>query len=319
MHALMRDKTVPISECRGSALRLARWLRRTRALFLRSMTAGAVLPRFFGSVLLSSFFLLVLLFGIIVGGHGEQTAKMLTASLGLAVSKVHITGIEQTSEIDVLTAMGLDGDSAMLMFDMGQAREQILALPWVQSVILRKNYPDQLHVAIIERRPLALWQHQGRLDVIDEKGEAIVSFSAGQASILGHALKRSLPLLVGRGANLHGAEILTRLGALGGKFDNFQSRIRAYRRVGDRRWDLVLDNGVEIKLPEHHFEARLAHMLALDGAQDLLSPHVLSVDLRLDDRMSVALSDEALARWREQVNAQEKARKQARQKAERRG
>jgi len=309
MHALTRS-TADL-ERMGSWSRQTRRSRRLCALFSQALARGAALPRFFGSCLVGVFFVLVLSFAIITGGHGEQTFKMITSSLGLAVSDIHITGIDQTSEIDVLAAIGLDGDSAMLAFDVNQAHEHIVALPWVQSASLRKDYPSRLHVAIVERKPLAVWQHRGRLDIIDEGGEVIVPFSGGQRTYSG----RNLPLLVGRGANHHGLQIL----ALVEKFENFQSKIRAYRRVGNRRWDIVLDNGVEIRLPERGAEGRLSQMLALDAAQQLLSRDVLSIDLRVADRMSVALSDEALARWHEHEKKAIAARKKAKQQQGGRG
>jgi len=106
-----------------------------------------------------------------------------------------------------------------------------------------------------------------------------------------------LPLLVGHGANLSGLDMLK----LMEPFDELTSRIRAYRRVADRRWDIVLDNGVEIKLPQAQFEERLVQFLALDNGEDLLGRDVLSIDLRLADRMSVTLSDTAMARWKKQA------------------
>jgi len=306
MYALTKNATD--LERTNSRPYMARWLRRLCALSSQAMVYAATLPRFFGSYLAGIFFASVLLFGIIAGGHSEQALKMMTSSLGLAVAKVEITGLVRTSEIDVLTAMRFDGDSAMLAFDVGQAHAHIMALPWVQSARLRKNYPNQIEVAIVERKPLALWQHRDRLDIIDEKGDVIIPFSMGQGNYLGHAL----PLLVGRGANRHGTQIL----ALAEKFEHFKSKIRAYRRIGDRRWDIVLDNGIEIKLPERNFDERLTQMLALDDAEQLLSRDILSIDLRVADRMNIALSDEALARWRKHADQVNKTRKQAKQKME---
>jgi len=273
----------------AGSLYYARLWRRLRAAFVSAMQAGQALPRSFGSFLLGVFFSVVLLFGILYGGHGESALKMVTASLGLAVEEIEMSGLVHTSEIDILEAIDLDGDSAMLAFDVARAHEKIMELPWVRSVVLRKIYPNQLHIAIVERQPMALWQHYGRLDIIDETGQTIMPFTAG--------LVNHLPLLVGRGAEVHGMQML----AVMERFGDFKSRIRAYRRVADRRWDLVLDNGIELKLPQRQFEERLAQFLERDSGADLLERDVLSIDLRLEDRMSVTLSDTAMARWRGQA------------------
>jgi len=267
----------------------ARLWRRVRAMLATAIWARHQVPRFCGTFLLAAFFALVFAFGIVTGGHSEHFLKMVTSSLGLDVAKIDIVGLVRTSEIDVLEAIDLDGDSAMLAFDVAHAREQITKLPWVRSVNLRKIYPNQLHVAIIERQPIALWQHQGQLDIIDEEGVAIMPF---QSAIVG-----DLPLLVGHGADVHGGEML----AIMQQFTDLTPHIRAYRRVADRRWDIVLDNGVEIKLPQMQFEERLRQFLALDRREDLLMRDVLTIDLRLRDRMSVTLSDDAMDRWRKQA------------------
>jgi len=282
-----------------------RLARRARAFFAVLILAGERLPRLFGSALLGAFFLVTLLFGIIGGGHGATTFKILTSTFGLAVTKIDIVSLDEVplsyiSEIDILDSIDLDGEAAMLAFDVQAAHERIVSQPFVHSAVLRKIYPDRLHVAIKERRPMALWQHQGQLDVIDGQGEVIVPFAADMAGVVS-----DLPLLVGRGANKNGAQIL----GVTENFKDFRSHIRAYRRVADRRWDIVLDNGVEIKLPEHDFEVRLGQMLALDEREDLLARDVLSLDLRLEDRLSVILSDEAMARWRKEVAAAEQAQK----------
>jgi len=286
-------------------------LRRLRAFFAAALLMGHALPRFTGAVLLGGFLSGALLFGIMQGGHGEQAMKMLVSSFGLAVAKIEIAGIDQTSEIDVLSVMGLDGDSALPMLDVTTAQKNILALPWVKSVVLRKNYPDHLHVAIEEHHALALWQHQGQLDIIDEQGGVVIPFTLGQ----GRPLGRNLPLLVGRGANENGAQILDVVE----NFPDFKARIRAYRRVGDRRWDIVLDNGIEVKLPERNVLKRLGQLLAIDERDGLLSRDVMSIDLRLEDRMSVALSDAALAQWQEGQKQAEKIRLQEKQRLAGRG
>jgi len=279
----------------------ARGSRRARALLVRALLAGENLPRFVGSALLSAFLGVTLLFAIITGGHGESAFKMLTSTFGLAVANIDIASQDRTplgyiSEIDILEAIELDGDSAMLAFDIAKAHERILALPFVQSARLRKIYPNRLEITIKERRPMALWQHQGRLELIDGQGMPIAPYLGGSNA--------DLPLLVGRGANEHAAQLLEVME----KFGNLKSRIRAYRRVADRRWDIVLDNGVLIKLPQSGFEARLAQMVALDETRDLLLRDIISVDLRLEDRISVALPEDAMARWRDEVKKQTRER-----------
>jgi len=80
------------------------------------------------------------------------------------------------------------------------------------------------------------------------------------------------------------------------KFPALAPRVRAYRRVADRRWDLRLENGVTVLLPETNVEAALVELVGADAQYRLLSRDVTAIDLRLPDRFTVRLAPDAAAR-----------------------
>jgi cell division protein FtsQ len=63
--------------------------------------------------------------------------------------------------------------------------------------------------------------------------------------------------------------------------------------VAERRWNLRLKNGVDVRLPETNVAPALDRLVALDREKKLLSRDIVAVDLRLPDRVSVRLSDAA--------------------------
>jgi cell division protein FtsQ len=65
--------------------------------------------------------------------------------------------------------------------------------------------------------------------------------------------------------------------------------------VADRRWNLRLKNGIDVRLPETNVEQALDRLVALDREKKILSRDVLAIDLRLPDRVTVRLSDAAAA------------------------
>ena len=273
---------------------LPRLYRRLRRTVSQLVLADIELPHHFGTFAAVLFLGATALYGISAGGHTDEVVKATTSTFGFAVEDVEIAGNNRMSELDVLSALGLDGETSMIGFDAVDARKVLSELPWVQSVDVQKIYPDRVRVSLVERQPYAVWQHGDDLDIIDNDGRVIVPFKPGLAG--------DLPLVVGIGADKKASGFVHELAA----FPEIQEHVRAYIRVGDRRWDVLLDNGVRIKLPEANAMARLADAVKADKEQGLFSRDVLSVDLRLPDRITVALSDEAVERRNNVVKEEER-------------
>jgi len=67
--------------------------------------------------------------------------------------------------------------------------------------------------------------------------------------------------------------------------------MRAAVLVSDRRWDLHLENGVTVKLPERRPAQALSQLVRLDQRHALLSRDVNVIDMRLTDRLTVRLPE----------------------------
>ncbi len=134
-------------------------------------------------------------------------------------------------------------------------------------------------VEITEREPFAIWQRDGVVMLIDAEGRVLSNYIAPQY--------RNLPVLVGAGAEEQAVEILELIS----QFPALHAQMRGATLVSDRRWNLTLDNGIVILLPEEDPVPALIQLETLDQAQGLLSRDILSVDLRLADRVVVALDE----------------------------
>ena len=69
--------------------------------------------------------------------------------------------------------------------------------------------------------------------------------------------------------------------------------MKAIVYVGERRWNLRLADGLDVRLPETGLDAALAMLNRLDQDEHLFSRDITAIDLRLSDRLTVTLSDEA--------------------------
>lgn len=265
----------------GALVAMPRWLRRSVRMLQRVDLDRIEPPRFAATMATAALFALTGLYGVLEGGRADEVLRATTSRVGFAIENVEVRGNREVSEIDVLQQIGLDGWTSMVGFDVGAARERIAELPWVEHVEVRKVYPATINVAITERQPFALWQQGDQLAVIERDGEVIAPFSGGHLA--------SLPLIIGMGADEAGpafVEAVSRVRGLAG-------RVRAYIRVADRRWDLRLENGITVKLPEEGARAALAEVSRLDAEYALLERDITAVDLRLPDRLTVALTPEA--------------------------
>ncbi|QNM82532.1 FtsQ-type POTRA domain-containing protein [Sphingomonas sabuli] len=198
---------------------------------------------------------------------------------GFTVKRVDVVGIRNMDSAPVYR-IALDQKSrAMPLVDADGIREQLLRFGWVKDARVSRRLPDTLVIDIVERRPTALWQDAGRLALIDANGTVIDRVSVTQMP--------DLPLLVGPGANLHGRELDRLLAAAPALEPQLVSAVW----VGGRRWDLKLQTGETIALPEgvKPAETALAKFVELDKSTGLLGRGLLRLDLRLPGKMTVRL------------------------------
>jgi cell division protein FtsQ len=173
------------------------------------------------------------------------------------------------------------GRTSLLFLDALQTRERLKGNPWIADATVLKLYPGRLQIHITERQPYALWQKDGRVSVIAEDGTVLEAYVARRFV--------RLPLVVGAGAERKAKQFL----ALLDRYPEIASQVRASILVADRRWNLKLKNGIDIRLPEQDVEAALARLTALDRDNKLFVRDVTAVDLRLADRVTVRLSEGA--------------------------
>lgn len=211
----------------------------------------------------------------------DQTTARVSAGFGLTVGEVLVQGRNESDRAAVLYAIGSKRGDAILGFDPKSAKERLEALPWVRQATVERRLPDTIFVRLEERQPLALWQKDGRLSLVDRAGVVI------QRS--GLERFRQLPLIIGDGAPAHAAALLATLASE----PDLLARVSSMTRVSDRRWTLTFDNTVELHLPEQDIGRAWAKFAATERSQGLLNRDIAAVDLRLPDRLVVRLSPDA--------------------------
>jgi cell division protein FtsQ len=243
--------------------------------------------------------------GIVKGGHAQEVGaafsdsrNALANSIGFRITQVAINGRKQLSQDEVLAIGGVNGRSSLLFLDASAVRDQLKANPWIAEATVLKLYPGQLQIDLVERSAFALWQQDGRLSVIADDGAVLEPYVSRRFL--------SLPLVVGKGAETHARDFL----ALLSRYPQVRAATKAAIFVGERRWNLRLKDGLDIRLPENDVGNALAALSKLDRDEKLFSRDIVAVDMRLPDRLTVQLSDDA-AKAREDLFKDKKPKKKA--------
>jgi cell division protein FtsQ len=243
--------------------------------------------------------------GIVKGGHADELGAALgdsrnafANSIGFRITEVAINGRKQLSQDEVLAIGGVNGRSSLLFLDAAAVRDRLKANPWIAEATVLKLYPGQLRIELVERSAFALWQQDGKLSVIADDGAVLEPYVSRRFL--------SLPLVVGKGAESHARDFL----ALLARYPQVSAATKAAVFVGQRRWNLRLKDGLDIRLPESDVGNALAALSKLDKEDRLFSRDIVAVDMRLPDRLTVQLSDDA-AKAREELFKDKKPKKKA--------
>jgi cell division protein FtsQ len=246
------------------------------------------LPRGLGVATSALIILTSAVYGTIRGDHVpavvasfDEARDVVGNALGMHIAGVALTGQKQLSRDDVLASAGVTARTSLLFFDVAAARARLRNNPWILEATVQKLYPDRLQIGITERNAFALWQHDGRVFVISVDGIVLEPYSGQRFT--------NLPLLVGKGAEARAKDFL----ALLDQHPEIRNDVRASVLVAERRWNLRLRSGIDVRLPEFDVERALTQLAAFNRNDKLMSRDITTIDLRLPDRVTVQLSDAA--------------------------
>jgi cell division protein FtsQ len=264
----------------------------------------ARLPRNFGTMATLLILFGSLGVGVVRGGHLEVMVEAfrdardaVANTAGFRIAHVAISGRKNLSQDEVLAIGGVTGRRSLLFLDPATVRERLKATPWIADATVLKFYPDSIQIDIVEREAFALWQHNGSVSVISANGIVLQPYTPGPF--------KSLPLVVGKGAETRAKEFLDLLA----KHPHLRPQVKAVVFVGERRWNMRLGDGIDVRLPEKDVDGALAALTKLDKDEKLFSRDITAIDLRLPDRLTVRLSEDAAKARADMLKDKDKARK----------
>jgi cell division protein FtsQ len=208
-------------------------------------------------------------------GNGFMNA---TADAGLRVADVVVSGRARADADEILAALDLKRGSPILSVDVAAARTRIEAIGWIASAEIARRLPDVIFVRVVEREPLAIWQHDSETALVDRQGKIIQKSGLDAFA--------AFPLIVGEGAPERAAQLIDLLQAYPAVADATEAAIR----VSDRRWNLRLRTGIDVRLPEKNISTALDRLEEFQREHALFDRDVIAVDLRVPDRLIVRVN-----------------------------
>jgi len=209
-----------------------------------------------------------------------KTDEVLRLS-GCSLDKVFIKGLKHTDKQDVIRTLQLKNGMLLTKIDVNLLQSKIEAMPWIESAVVQRLFPDTIKIDVVEHTPIALWQKKGHYYVITAKG-IVLGKDAGIYGL------EDLPVIVGDEAPSKTPELLSLLMQNNELF----ARLKGATFVGKRRWDIFLDSldkGLVIKLPENGVETALRRLKMLQENYAILKRKLTLIDLRLPLKLIVRL------------------------------
>ncbi|MDC0149093.1 FtsQ-type POTRA domain-containing protein [Rhodospirillales bacterium] len=203
------------------------------------------------------------------------SAISATATMGFRVNEVMVSGRQQTEREILVKALNVARGAPILAFDIADAKRRVEALPWVRASTIERMLPDTILISIVEREPLALWQLDSKLHLIDAEGEVILNDGLENYS--------DLLMVVGNGAETEASALI----ALIGTEPALMQQVKAATWIGSRRWNVHLKGDIVVRLPEDDAQSAWTRLAEYHKNHRVLDKNVIVLDLRIPDRLIV--------------------------------
>lgn len=235
-------------------------------------------------IIIKVIFIVVLLFlSAIYASTIKNTFFTLNKAIEsqFIIKQVVVVGDKHLGNSQIMQIIGVNKTTSLYKFNVIEARSKLMVFPWISDVEIEKNYPDKIEVIVKERTPYALYNNKGAIETIDDKGVFMGPFDEKFSAI------KKRPMVEGEVRALEAFSFLHNLCKLNIMLDSVKTCIC----FANNRWDLLLNNGIRIKLPSVNPIIALNKIFKSDILQKLLNKNVKIIDLRNPSAISVTLVD----------------------------
>lgn len=210
---------------------------------------------------------------ISIWAHNETIE--ITSALGFNVDDILVEGRVYTDPGILKAIINIEKGDPLFSFNPQSAQDMIEKISWVKTAHVERRWPNTIYIGLEEHTPIALWQKDKQLHLLNTEGETIASKSL--------APFKDLIIVIGEDAPKHTPDLIANLKAEESVFE----RVESASRISERRWDLTLKNGMKIVLPENDIGLAIHRVAKAQEEDNLLEKDLMSLDVRDPSRMIV--------------------------------
>ena len=206
-----------------------------------------------------------------------EASSNISKTVGLTVREVIVEGRSKTRKSVLLQALQVSEGDNILAINITEMKDRINKLPWVKSARIERHFPNKISLTLFERTPMARWQTNRMLKLIDVHGDVIPIVDLTRFS--------NLPIIIGKNAPKIAGQILKTLS----NEPNLFRRVKSLTLVSDRRWDVQLDNQINVHLPEKNPGKAWAHLATVQQGHNIFGDQIQGIDMRLENQLIIKI------------------------------
>ena len=206
-----------------------------------------------------------------------EVSGNISKAAGLIVQEVVVEGRSKTRKNALLQALQVSEGDNILTINITEMKDRINKLPWVKFARIERHFPNKISLTLVERTPMARWQTNRMLKLIDDHGDVIPVVDLTSFS--------NLPIIIGKNAPKMAGQILRTLS----NEPHLFRRVKSLTLVSDRRWDVELDNQINVHLPEKNPGKAWTHLATVEQGHNIFGDQVQGIDMRLENQLIIKI------------------------------
>lgn len=241
-------------------------------------------------ILRYSFFILIAVSCLHLSGKDKEAEKYfdsnfrkISKSSDLILKDILLDGYHHSPKQDILDSILLTSkednktnkNEPILLINIKKIKKNLESMTWIKHADVERILPSTIRIHILEHKPMAIWQNQGKLLLLSYEGYIIKENNLTQL--------KDLIIVTGDNA----IESSVKLFELLDKNPEIKKMISSVVLIGNRRWDFILYNGIKIKMPEKNLEEALLSLIKKNKQSNLLENNIKIVDLRIADKVFI--------------------------------
>lgn len=235
--------------------------------------------RSYRHIFICYFFPLIVACGIftyksIILKTAEESFYKISNSLGFLLKDIYVTESGNAPLDRRIKKLCLNKGSGLFIKSTSEVFEDLIKNPWIKNLTLHKGMPDKISINVCYKKAIAIFQKKSKFALIDNEGNHIEFIDIKKA-------KLKLPLVIGTNANVKANDILTVLSS----YPNILTRVKVLSYIRERRWDVILNNGIIVKLPEDGIAKALDSVDTILRQTSINRSSLCAIDLRVQDKV----------------------------------